>query len=53
MLDTSSRGSIRKELRASDGCLLAKARTVWCPIDAVTCKPTSVSAEVRAAFPVS
>ena len=35
-------------LRARDGCLLAKARTVWCPIDAVTGKPTSVSAEVRA-----
>ena len=39
-------------LRASDGCLLAKAKTVWCPIDAVTGKPTSVSAEVRAAFSV-
>jgi acyl-CoA thioester hydrolase len=40
-------------LRASDGCLLAKARTVWCPIDAVTGKPTSVSAEVRAGFSVA
>ncbi len=39
-------------LRASDGCLLAKARTVWCPIDAVTGKPTVVSAAVRAAFSV-
>jgi acyl-CoA thioester hydrolase len=39
-------------LRASDGCLLAKARTLWCPIDAVTGKPTSVSAEVRAGFSV-
>ena len=39
--------------RASDGCLLAKARTVWCPIDAVTGKPTSVSAEVRAGFSVA
>jgi len=38
--------------RASDGCLLAKARTVWCPIDAVTGKLASVSAEVRAAFSV-
>src|ERR1019366_771830 len=38
--------------RASDGCLLAKARTVWCPIDAVTGKPTGVSAAVRAAFSV-
>lgn len=39
--------------RASDGCLLAKARTVWCPINAVTGKPTSVSAEVRAGFSVA
>src|ERR1035438_10095841 len=39
-------------LRASDGCLLAKARTVWCPIDAATGKPTGVSAAVRAAFSV-
>jgi acyl-CoA thioester hydrolase len=39
-------------LRASDGCLLAKARTVWCPIDAVTGKPTGVSAAVRAVFSV-
>jgi acyl-CoA thioester hydrolase len=39
-------------LRASDGRLLAKARTVWCPIDAVTFKPTGVSAAVREAFSV-
>ena len=39
--------------RASDGCLLAKARTVWCPVDAVTGKPTGVSAAVRAAFSVA
>jgi len=38
--------------RASDGCLLAKARTVWCPIDAATGKLASVSADVRAAFSV-
>jgi acyl-CoA thioester hydrolase len=37
-------------VRASDRCLLAKARTVWCPIDAVTSRPASVSPEVRAAF---
>jgi acyl-CoA thioester hydrolase len=37
-------------LRAGDGVLLASARTVWCPIDAVTGKLASVSAEVRAAF---
>ena len=36
--------------RASDGVLLAKARTVWCPIDALTGKLASASAEVRAAF---
>ena len=39
-------------LRASDGCLLAKARTIWCPIDAATGKLASVSADVRAAFSV-
>ena len=39
-------------LRASDRSLLAKARTVWCPIDARTGKPASVSEEVRAAFSV-
>jgi acyl-CoA thioesterase FadM len=32
--------------------VLAKARTVWCPIDAVTGRLASVSAEVRAAFSV-
>ena len=37
-------------LRAGDGVLLAKARTVWCPIDAVTGKLASVSAQVRAVF---
>jgi acyl-CoA thioester hydrolase len=39
-------------LRASDRSVLARARTVWCPIDARTGKPTSVSAEVRAGFSV-
>ena len=38
--------------RASDGILLANARTVWCPIDARTGKVVSVSAEVRACFSV-
>ena len=37
-------------LRASDGCRLARALTLWCPIDAGTRKPTPVSAEVRARF---
>jgi len=36
--------------RASDGALLARARTVWCPIDATTGRPTAVSAGVRAGF---
>jgi acyl-CoA thioester hydrolase len=40
-------------LRASDKALLAKARTVWCPVDAVTGKLASVSAEVRARFSVA
>jgi acyl-CoA thioester hydrolase len=39
-------------LRATDRSLLAKARTLWCPIDAGTGKPTAVSAEVRACFSV-
>ena len=39
-------------LRASDRSCLAKARTLWCPIDAQTGKPTSVSPEVRAGFSV-
>ncbi len=39
-------------LRASDGGLLAKACTVWCPIDARTARPTEVSPEVRACFAV-
>jgi acyl-CoA thioester hydrolase len=39
-------------LRASDRSLLAKALTVWCPMDAQTGKPAAVSAEVRARFSV-
>jgi len=39
-------------LRARDRTLLARARTVWCPIDAVTLRPTAVNAEVRARFSV-
>ena len=37
-------------LRAADRMLLAKARTLWCPIDVRTGRPVSVSAEVRARF---
>jgi acyl-CoA thioesterase FadM len=33
--------------------LLAKAKTVWCPIDAVSGKLASVGAEVRARFSVA
>jgi acyl-CoA thioester hydrolase len=40
-------------LRAADGRLLAKARTLWCPIDAVTGKPASVGPDVRARFSVA
>ena len=37
-------------LRASDRGALARARTVWCPIDSGTGKPVAVSAEVRERF---
>ena len=37
-------------LRLSDGALISKASTVWCPIDATTKRPVQVSAEVRALF---
>lgn len=39
-------------LRASDCALLAKARTLWCPIDAATHRPITVSPAVRACFSV-
>jgi acyl-CoA thioester hydrolase len=37
-------------LRAQDGLLLAKALTVWCPIDVQTGRPATVSPKVRADF---
>jgi acyl-CoA thioester hydrolase len=37
-------------LRASDRRLLARARTLWCPIDAATGKPASAGPGVRARF---
>ena len=37
-------------LRACDRSLLARARTLWCPMDRRTGRPTSASAEVRATF---
>jgi acyl-CoA thioester hydrolase len=36
--------------RAGDGALLAKARTLWCPIDSTTRRPKAVSAAVRERF---
>ena len=36
--------------RNSDGQLLSKARTLWCPINAQTGRPVRVPAEVRAQF---
>lgn len=40
-------------LRASDRKVLALSRTVWCPIDLATGKPTDVSDEVRRRFSVN
>src|SRR5947209_8356625 len=37
-------------VRQKDGKLLAKARTIWCPIDAASGKPVSVRTELRASF---
>lgn len=33
-----------------EGRIIVKARTLWCPIDAVSGRPAQVSAEVRARF---
>src|SRR6266700_1403206 len=38
--------------RNSDGRLLSKARTLWCPINTQTGRPVWVSADVRAEFSV-
>jgi acyl-CoA thioester hydrolase len=37
-------------VRADDRKLLARARTVWCPVDANTLKPVHPGEEVRARF---
>ena len=37
-------------LRASDRVLLAKARTMWCPVDARSLRPVMVPPELRARF---
>lgn len=39
-------------VRASDGKRLARARTVWVPIDRETLRPTDVAQEVRENFSV-
>ena len=38
--------------RASDGRVLARARTVWCPVDARSGRPRRVTPEIRAQFSV-
>ena len=39
-------------LREADGKVLARARTLWCPVDPRTLRPTDVSATVRERFSV-
>jgi acyl-CoA thioester hydrolase len=39
-------------LRAKDRVLLAKARTLWCPVDPRSMRPVAVSDSVRGAFSV-
>ena len=38
--------------RSGDDQLLSNARTLWCPIDAQTARPTRVPAEVREQFSI-
>ncbi len=38
--------------QAADGKLCVEARTLWCPLDATTLRPTEPSAEVRERFAV-
>jgi acyl-CoA thioester hydrolase len=40
-------------LRASDRAVLARARSLWCPIDSQTMKPMVVSQEVRERFSIA
>lgn len=40
-------------VRAADGKLLAKVRTLWCPIDPTTGRPKRIDAELRAQFSVA
>jgi acyl-CoA thioester hydrolase len=39
-------------VRAADRAILAKAMTIWCPVDAQTLRPTAVSPAVRETFSV-
>jgi acyl-CoA thioester hydrolase len=39
-------------LRAADRKVLARARTVWCPIDPRTGRPTRVGDDVRRRFSI-
>jgi acyl-CoA thioester hydrolase len=39
--------------RQMDGKLLARARTLWCPIEVATGRPARVDADVRARFSVA
>ncbi len=39
-------------LRVEDGRVLARVRTVWCPMDRETGRPTDVSPDVRTRFSV-
>jgi acyl-CoA thioester hydrolase len=38
------------EIVRGDGTVLARGRTLWCPVDMATGRPRRVPAEVRAAF---
>lgn len=38
------------EIVRDDGTLLARGRTLWCPVDIVTGRPRRVPPDVRAAF---
>jgi len=52
---TASRRAFERHtelLRASDRRLLARARTLWCPVNRRTGKPTDVSEDVRSRFSV-
>jgi acyl-CoA thioester hydrolase len=53
---TASRHTFERHtelLRASNQQLLVRARTLWCPIDVETGRPTDVSSEVRSRFSVA